>query len=435
MFETLRGKYANLYFGWRMIAASCAIRVLGGGLHAYGLSVFFLPVTQELNLSRTAASLVFSLGRAQGALEGPLAGYYIDRYGARPVILFAVVLAGIGYLMLSGVDTFATLLIVYMGIISLSYQAGFMDATMAIANTWFIRKRALAMSLTSGSIALGGTLVTPFLAYAVHTWGWRAAAMGAGAVFLISGLPLALTIRRSPESMGLRPDGEAPAPAQPGSAAKTARQFEEQELSLAQTLRTHQFWLLTLATTFRTVCSAGVLVHFVPILVWKGYSQTQAAFYLGVIAFCGMPTHLLIGWLGDRVNKQRLMAFCMALASVALYCLFQGTQEWQLWLAVSLFSLFEGLFPVTWATVGDFFGRKNFGKIRGSMSFLYSWGSVLGPVLAGAIFDHTQSYRALYWVMFSLCWLTALLYILLRPPTATTVSTATCARRRRDHLS
>ncbi|MBM4264625.1 MAG: MFS transporter [Deltaproteobacteria bacterium] len=421
MLDLIRSKLANLYFGWRMIAASCIIRVLGGGLHAYGLSVFFLPVTQELNLSRAAASLVFSLGRAQGALEGPVAGYCIDRYGPRPVILFAVVLAGIGYVMLSGVNSFAALMIVYMGVISLSYQAGFMDATMAIANTWFIRKRALAMSLTSGSIALGGTLVTPFLAYAVHTWGWRAAAIGAGIVFLISGLPLALTIRRSPESIGLRPDGDLPAasPNQAHATGSKAPRFAEQELSLAQTLRTHQFWLLTFATTFRTVCSAGVLVHFVPILVWKGYSQTQAAFYLGVIAFFGMPTHLLMGWLGDRIDKQRLMAFSMALGSVAIYCLFQGTHEWQLWVAVALFSLFEGLFPVTWATVGDFFGRKNFGKIRGSMSFLYTWGSVLGPVLAGAIYDRSQSYAGLYWVMFALCWLTALLYALLRRPAAT----------------
>ena len=67
-------KLAGLYLGWRMIAVGCAIRVLGGGLHAYGISVFFLPVTQELGLTRTATSLVFSLARAQGAIEGPLAG-------------------------------------------------------------------------------------------------------------------------------------------------------------------------------------------------------------------------------------------------------------------------------------------------------------------------------------------------------------------------
>src|SRR6185436_12512003 len=60
MLRNILHRIAGLYFGWRMIAVSCTIRVLGGGLHAYGLSVFFLPITQELALSRTAASLVFS---------------------------------------------------------------------------------------------------------------------------------------------------------------------------------------------------------------------------------------------------------------------------------------------------------------------------------------------------------------------------------------
>jgi MFS family permease len=87
-----------------------------------------------------------------------------------------------------------------------------------------------------------------------------------------------------------------------------------------------------------------------------------------------------------------------------------------LWIAVLLFSVFEGLFPVTWATVGDFFGRNNFAKIRGSMSFLYTWGSVFGPVIAGAIYDRTKSYAALFWTLFGLCWITALLYALTFQP-------------------
>jgi len=52
---------------------------------------------------------------------------------------------------------------------------------------------------------------------------------------------------------------------------------------------------------------------------------------------------------------------------------------------------------VNWATVGEFFGRKNFAKIRGTMSFVQTWGSVIGPVLAGAIYDRTQSYSSLLW--------------------------------------
>jgi MFS family permease len=418
MFATVPMKLRGLYLGWRMIAVTCAIRVLGGGLHAYGISVFFLPVTQELALTRTATSLVFSLARAQGALEGPFAGYCIDRYGPRPVIAVATALAGIGYLLLSGVDSYVTLLIVYMGIISLSYQAGFMDATMSVANTWFIRRRALAMSITSGSIALGGALLTPFLAYAVQTWGWRWACIGSGALFLAVGLPLAMQIQRSPESLGLLPDGDTAEYALQASAAATrsGKSFSGNEWSLRQTLHTHQFWLLAFATTFRSACSTAVLVHFVPILVWKGYSQGQAAFFLGVIAFCGMPTHLLIGWLGDRVDKPRLMAAFMLLGSLSIYFLFQGTQTWQLWISVLLFNAFEGLFPVTWATVGDFFGRNNFAKIRGSMSLLYTWGSVLGPVLAGAIYDRTESYAVLFWVLFAICWGTALLYFALIQP-------------------
>jgi MFS family permease len=417
IFHRLSNRARGVFFGWRMIAVCCAIRVLGGGLHAYGISVFFLPVTQELQLTRTATSLVFSLARAQGALEGPLAGYCIDRFGPRPVIAVATALAGIGYLMLSGVHSYTTLLIVYMGIISLSYQAGFMDATMSVANTWFIRRRALAMSITSGSIALGGALLTPLLAYAVHAWGWRWASVGSGVIFLIAGLPLARLIRRSPESLGLLPDGDpAEICEESGAPTRLRNAIAEQELSLQETLRTHQFWLLAFATTFRSVCSTAVLVHFVPVLVWKGYSQAQAAFFLGVIALCGMPTHLLIGWLGDRLNKPRLMATFMALGSVSIYCLFQGTQTWQLWIAILLFNSFEGLFPVTWATVGEFFGRRNFAKIRGSMSLLYTWGSVLGPVLAGAIYDRTQSYATLFWALFAICWLTALLYSVLFQP-------------------
>jgi MFS family permease len=405
-------RLTGLFYGWRMIAVSCAVRVLGGGLHAYGFTIFFLPVTQELGLTRAATSLVFSLARAEGAIQGPLAGYCIDRFGPRPVMTFATLLAGIGYMLFAGVHSYTALMIVYMGIISLSYQAGFMDATMAVANSWFIRKRALAMSITSGSIALGGTLFTPLLAYAVHVWGWRVASFGAGLAFLVVGLPLALTIRRSPESMGLLPDGELLS--QVGAAR--AIKADAGEFPLGAALRTHQFWLLGLATSLRVVCSSAVLVHFVPILVWRGLTEQQAAVYLAFVALLGMPAHLLIGWLGDRFYKPRLMTACILLASLSLFLIFRGDTGWLLWPALALFTIFEGLFPVTWATVSDFYGRQNFAKIRGSMSFLYMWGSVAGPVAAGAIYDRTQSYDELLGVLIAICGLTALCYAFLAPP-------------------
>ena len=69
------------FYGWRMVGLVSLIRVVGGGLHQFGFTVFFLPISQDLGLSRAATSLAFSLSRAQGAIEAPLVGHLIDRYG------------------------------------------------------------------------------------------------------------------------------------------------------------------------------------------------------------------------------------------------------------------------------------------------------------------------------------------------------------------
>src|SRR2546428_3631111 len=182
------GKSRDLFYGWRMVAVGSALRVLGGGLYFYGFSVFFLPLSQDLGLSRAATSLVFSLARAQGAFEGPVAGYIMDRFGPRPLILMAIVMNGVGHMLFSNVHSYVALVVIYMGVVSLSFQAGFMDAPMVIANTWFIRMRTMAMSLISASVNVGGFLLTPLLASAGYYWGWRRAAVGHGIVFLFAGV-------------------------------------------------------------------------------------------------------------------------------------------------------------------------------------------------------------------------------------------------------
>src|SRR5688500_5521510 len=104
-----------------MIAAVCALCVLGAGLHSFGFTVFFLPLSQDLNLNRTSTSLAFSLARAEGAIEGPIVGHLLDRYGPKPIMLAAVLLMGTGYLLLSQVDRYITILLVYLVVILLSH--------------------------------------------------------------------------------------------------------------------------------------------------------------------------------------------------------------------------------------------------------------------------------------------------------------------------
>jgi MFS family permease len=419
--NSLHGRLSNLFYGWRMIAVGAALRILGGGLYFYGFSVFFLPLSQDLGLNRASTSLVFSLARAQGAFEGPIAGYFIDRFGPRPLMMMAIMMTSVGHMLLAGVHSYFTLLVVYMGVVSLSFHAGFMDAPMVIANTWFIRKRTIAMALISGSIGIGGFVFTPLLSAAVHAWGWRQAAFGCGLVFLSVGLPLVLFVRRSPESMGLRPDGDPPltTPAHSQHGTNPAV-HEEVNFTLAAALRTSPFWLLTIATGIRVVVLSAINVHYVPIMVWKGLSAQGAAFFLAAQAFMSLPSHLFFGWLADRVNKPRLMATCMLVAMCAVLVLIHVESEWGILLFIMLFSVVESTFPVNWSTVGEFFGRKNFAKIRGSMSFIQTWGSVIGPVIAGAIYDSTQSYRLLLWSTIGLLFMASCFYAAVAKPTLTT---------------
>jgi len=418
-------KFSRLFYGWRMIAVGSALRILGGGLYHYGFTVFFLPISQDLGLTRAALSLVFSLARAQGAFEAPVTGYFMDRFGPRPLIITAIIMTSIGHMLLSGVHSYFTLILVYMGVVSLSFQAGFMDAPMLIANTWFIRRRALAMTLISASMGLGGTLFSPLLASAVRTWGWRQAALLAGIGLLIVGIPLASLVRRSPESMDLLPDGDSLRKRE-GDAAGSRRKggfSEETDFTVRKAMRTSAYWMIVLATMVRVAGFDTIMVHFIPIMVWKGVDERQAAYLLATYAFFSLPAHLLLGWLADYVNKPRLMALSMLVATVALLSLIFGQDKWALWLFAVLFTTAEVIFPMTWATVGDFFGRKSFGTIRGTMSFFYMWGSVSGPVVAGAVFDRTQSYGPMLPWLAVLFLVGAALYGLMVRPTPPPPST------------
>jgi MFS family permease len=416
VFHSLRGRFSDLYYGWRMIAVGSVLRILGGGLYFYGFSVFFLPLSQDLGLSRAATSLVFSLARAQGAFEGPIAGYFMDRHGPRPLMILAILMTGAGHMLLAGVNSYAALLMVYMGVVSLSFHAGFMDAPMLIANTWFIRKRTMAMAIISGSIGIGGFIFTPLLSAAVHSFGWRETAFGCGLLFILLGLPLSLFVRRSPESMGLLPDGEQPSSAHGRGNAARAQSPEAVDFTLRQALRTPAFWFLTAATAIRVIVLSALNVHYVALMVWKGMTPQRAAFFLAAQAFMAVPSHLLFGWIGDRLSKPKLMATCMLLAMTSMFILAYVLAEWAILMFIALFSVVESTFPVNWSTVGEYFGRKNFAKIRGSMSFVSTWGSVIGPVIAGAIYDYTLSYRIMIWSSAALLLVASVFYAVVKKP-------------------
>jgi sugar phosphate permease len=407
---------SGIFYGWRMVGLVTAIRIVGGGLHQFGFTVFFLPISQDLGISRAATSLAFSLSRAQGAIEAPLVGYLIDRHGPRPIIVTAVFLAGVGYILLSWVNSYTSFMIVYLGVICLAFVAGFVHSPLVVANSWFIRQRARAMTVVSSAVPIGGALISPLLAIGVASIGWRWAAFASGCVFLLVCLPLSFQVKRSPESLGLLPDGENKEPTAAGAQNGDGAASQNTDLTSGEAMKTPAFWLLVVSMLARVTCYSTATVHFVPLMVWKGLSEGAAASLLGAFAFVNLAAHFVLGWIADRVNKPKLLAACHVLPALSLAPLLLDSGHWPLWFFTIAFTLLDASFPIVWATVGDFFGRRNFGTIRGTMSFFYMWGSFAGPIMAGAIYDRTQSYATALWIMLGLLTFATLLTLFLSRP-------------------
>jgi nitrate/nitrite transporter NarK len=129
-------------------------------------------------------------------------------------------------------------------------------------------------------------------------------------------------------------------------------------------------------------------------MVWKGLDQPTAAFFVGLTAFCTVIVRPLTGWLGDRQSKQKIGTIGVLLGAVGIL-VFIGSDEGALWPLVAfavLFAFGDGINSVTWALVGDCFGRTHFATIRGWIGMLQSVASMPAAVFTGWVYDRTQSY-------------------------------------------
>ncbi|MFH1031319.1 MAG: MFS transporter [Chloroflexota bacterium] len=410
---TIVKRARQAFYGWRILASSCLVGAIGSGLVTYGFTVFFLPISQSLGINRTATSLVFSLSRSEGAIEGPIAGYFIDRLGARKMLLFAGIIMGTGYLLLARVNSFAAFLIVYMGIVSVGFNAGVMNVPMAATTSWFARRRGLATGILSAAFGLGGAIVPPMLSLGIQNFGWRTSAFLSGLVVISFFIPAAFVFRRSPESMGLLPDGDTVKTNAPTNLNSAPR---EVDFSVREAMRTPAFWLLTMAICLRLATFMGMTVHFVPLMVWKGTSEATGAVLLGAISLITLPLRLFLGWVSDRISRTSIIAAACAIGAGALLLLFYAKPGWQLWLFVMFFAFPESVGPLAWSLIADFFGRRRFATLRGIMSAFTGIAGAVIPVLAGFLYDTTQSYKVTIWIMMAILILSTSLFLVLRPP-------------------
>src|SRR5205814_1912157 len=323
----------------------------------------------------------------------PVAGYLIDRFDVRVMLVLGTVLSGLGFVLLSFTHSYLLFLIVFIGPVTTGFQLGFNHAALAAVNHWFRKKRGFAMAVVQTGQSIGGVVILPLVAFLVLTFGWRAAALASGVVVLLL-LPLALFVRRAPESMGLLPDGERAASHHRSPDGRAhAHAGDTREFTAREALRTPTFWLLATFHSLRNIPYSAVTVHLVPLLVWKGLDQSGAAFFVGLVALSTVFVRPLTGWLGDRQSKEKIGTIGVLLGAMGLVVLtYTDGALWALVAFAILFSFGDAVNSVTWALVGDCFGRQSFATIRGWIGMIQSFASMPAAVFMGWMYDQTQSY-------------------------------------------
>jgi len=342
------------------------------------------------------------------------------------LVFAGMLVAGAGFILLSRIHS---LWAFYLGflVISLGFSAGFGPTLMATVANWFIHRRGLALGILMGITGLTAGLYFPVLVWLIDAVQWRSAMLYVGLGTWAFCLPLALVLRHRPEQHGLLPDGAAPTdgPAAAG-AARPARATTaghnpgpevEANLTARQALRTPAFWLLTAATALSGMTIGAVMLHLYPALLDAGIPKGLAASAIPVMTLISAGARLLLGWLGDRYDKRRIIAATWVLQAVGLVILAHVTSP--LWLIpwLATYSIgYGGAIPLRPALQGDFFGRRSFASIQGLMSAAQVGPGVAAPVLAGWIYDVSGTYYLAFMALAGLTLLAIPILLLARAP-------------------
>jgi sugar phosphate permease len=336
--------------------------------------------------------------------------------------MIGATITGTGFLLLARTENIWTFGLVYLGLITLGSGLAFSNSLSALINNWFIRRRALAMSSYHGISALTPAILVPLLALLIASQGWQTASSVAGAIILCVALPLSLLVRNTPESVGLLPDGDrASAPAERASRHPENQQPSEDaqfaDYGLGEALRTPSYWLLLAGSTLRLTAKAGVILHIIPILVWKGIEQQTAAFIFGFPLLLLAPLSLFFGWLADVVPKNLVLSMTSVAGTISFLLLASPLSAvWVIYLFVLLSAVAETSGSNNWATFGDYFGRRAYGRLRGLTQLASSPGVFLAPVFAGWWYDRAENYTLPLWVFTVFFGLGALTFALMRKP-------------------
>lgn len=404
----------KIFYGWRMVGAASGIQFIQAGLLQQAFGAYVAVLTEERGWSKTALSGAAALQSVEAALLGPALGWIVDRFGAQVMIRAGIVLFGLGFLLLSQVDSlgmfYAAIAVMAIG----TSLSGFFPLTVAIIQ-WFEKKRARALATMGLGLAVGGIFV-PVVAWSIQAFGWRVTAFASGVLAIAIGVPLAGMIRRRPEDYGETVDGLPPQAAAVGSPA--GEPLDAREFTVREALRTGAFWLISLGHGLALLVVTAVNVHAINHMKsGLGYSIEQASLVITLMTV-SQVAGVMLGWMiGDRAEKRMLAAVCMLMHAAGLLMLTYA-QGWPLLVA---FAVLHGAAwglrgPLMQAIRADYFGRRSIGMILGLSTALIAIGQVGGPMVAGVTADMTGDYRVGFTLLAIIVGLGSALFVFAKRP-------------------
>ena len=414
----------KFFYGWYIVGTGFLTNIASAFALASTLSIFLKPLTAELGISRGVFSLLRSGEGIIGALSAPFVGTLVDRHGGRWLIAIGTAIVAAGYFVLGHVDTFTQFALVRLSLVTLGdAMMGSMVVNIVIAQ-WFLRRRGRAFAISSMGVGFAKVCM-PIVAASLIVWfGWRQTWVVFGLVTLVLGVvPALLFIRRSPEEMGLLPDGtEEPVASKikQDRAATDATTNQDLEWTRAEAMRTRTFWLLVITFGIASVGVTGLNLHVYPYVTDLGHPPLVAATVMSVIASMQLFSPLAWGFLAERVDVRiaAMLRFViqgiglgLAMLTPSLFCLYAGFFLYGIGLGGNMV-----LPEVLWA---NYFGRRSLGKVRGLGLLISQVMAAAGPPFFGFLFDITNGYGLSFAIFGCALFTSAVLSLMLRPPTKT----------------
>ena len=407
----------KIYRGWYIVTAIFFANWMGAGIGVPIYGLFYVPIRSSLSLTNLMLSLPPVIRNLTTHFMGPIVGPLVDKFGPRYLMTMGAIIAGFSTFLMSTADNFWEI-ILYFSIIGASGHA---CLSHIVTNTtlarWFIKKRGRATGIATTGINVGEAIMAPLIQLLITYVGWRKTWQFMALVpWLIIAPTSFLFMRRSPEDLGLKPDGESTEIENKQNASDSHQDIEE-IWTPKDAFRTTSLWALVFSTNLAAIAVIGVVLHQIPFMIDQGLSPGIAALSLTTYAIFAIPSKLVWGFLAEKVAIKYLTAASLIGSAIGLLILIQSSTI----KGVLLFGVIYGLTRGAWAVVqsliwADYFGRAFLGSIRGFVSPIQGLSAIFGPLFAGWLRDVTNSYQIPFYTFVGLYIISAFIILIIPKP-------------------